>query len=62
MIIKLMQETTKNDSSKYYIGVALKGNQTEFSFEGKTKKEVKNKLLNWVEQNKIAVPIWQLNF
>jgi hypothetical protein len=63
MIIKLMYDgTTKKDGEKYYIGVALKGNKTEFTFEGTTKKEVKNKLLNWIEQNKIAVPLWQLNF
>lgn len=54
--------TTKKDGSSYYIGVALKGNKTELAFEGKTKKEVKKKLLNWIEQNKITVPLWQLNF
>ncbi len=63
MIIKLMYDgTTKKDGSVYYIGVSLKGNKTEITFEGTTKKEVKNKLLNWIEQNKIAVPLWQLNF
>jgi hypothetical protein len=30
-------------------------------FEGATKKEVKQKLLNWVEKNKILIPLWKIN-
>jgi|APGre2960657404_1045060.scaffolds.fasta_scaffold959235_1 tRNA(Leu) C34 or U34 (ribose-2'-O)-methylase TrmL len=50
-----------NDGQHHYIAVN-KDEEKTFFFAGISKKDVKKKLINWITENKISIPMWKIKF